>query len=71
MEFTADVGTTRYMAPEVVFGAYNEKADVFSYAMLLWELMHVKIPFKDSQLWPRFSLSLAVQAPFDRVGAGI
>ena len=56
MEFTADVGTTRYMAPEVVFGAYNEKADVFSYAMLLWELMHVKIPFKDSPAVAAFLL---------------
>jgi len=38
-------GTLRYMAPEVVLGAYDHKADVFSYGMLLWELFHVARPF--------------------------
>ena len=28
MQHTADVGTTRYMAPEVLFGPYDERADM-------------------------------------------
>jgi len=44
MEVSA-VGTVRYMAPEVVFGAYTYKADIYSYGMLLWELLHVAEPF--------------------------
>lgn len=33
------------MAPEVCLRAYNYKADVFSFGMLLWEILHVDIPF--------------------------
>ena len=39
------VGTLRYMAPEVVFGEYTYKADVYSYGVLLWEVLHRAIPF--------------------------
>lgn len=36
---TGDTGTLRYMAPEVaLFHPYNEKADVYSFGMLLWEI---------------------------------
>ena len=49
MELTMCVGTLRYMAPEVCFGPYDAKADVFAYAMLLWETLHVAIPFGESQ----------------------
>lgn len=42
---TAAVGTLRYMAPEVTFGAYTYKADIYSFGMLLWELLHKKLPF--------------------------
>ena len=45
MQLTADVGSTRYMAPEVAFQSYDEKADVFSYGMLMWEVLHVRVPF--------------------------
>ena len=31
---SAKAGTLRYMAPEVLLGAYDYKADVFSYAPL-------------------------------------
>lgn len=47
MEHTKETGTMRYMAPEVVFGPYNEKADVYSFGVLLWELLHVKRLFDD------------------------
>ena len=47
MEHTSDVGTARYMAPEIIFGPYNHMADVYSYALLVWETTHETIPFHD------------------------
>ena len=35
-------GTPRYMAPEVVFRAYGFPADVYSYGVCLYELLHAK-----------------------------
>lgn len=36
---TAKIGTYQWMAPEVIAGfKYTEKADVFSYGIILWEL---------------------------------
>ena len=43
---TSKVGTINYMAPEVIEGGcYDFKADVFSYAMMLWELYSGTFPF--------------------------
>ena len=40
------VGTRRYMAPEVAKGlGYNLKADVYSFAMVLYEMLSLKKPF--------------------------
>ena len=44
MEVSA-VGTVRYMAPEVVFGAYGARADIFAFGMLTFEVLHAAIPF--------------------------
>ena len=33
------VGTFRYIAPEVYFLSYSHQADVYSYGILLWELL--------------------------------
>jgi len=44
-EHTADVGTTRYMAPEVLFGRYNHLADIYSFGLLLWETLNGSVPF--------------------------
>ena len=42
---TAGVGTPLYMAPEVLEGsAYNSKADVFSFGVLLWEIVTQQRP---------------------------
>jgi serine/threonine-protein kinase TNNI3K len=35
---TAKLGAPLYMAPEVVDGEYDERCDVFSFAMVLWEI---------------------------------
>uniref|UniRef100_A0A6U9X5P4 Protein kinase domain-containing protein n=2 Tax=Pseudo-nitzschia australis TaxID=44445 RepID=A0A6U9X5P4_9STRA len=44
---TGMTGTPRYMAPEVAKNEhYNEKCDVYSFAILLWEIMALKLPFE-------------------------
>ena len=46
-KLTGNVGTARYMAPEVTLHAdYCLPADVFSYAVLLWEILTLEKPFE-------------------------
>ncbi|XP_047959594.1 serine/threonine-protein kinase STY8-like isoform X2 [Salvia hispanica] len=48
---TAETGTYRWMAPEVIeHKPYNHKADVFSFGVMLWELLTGKVPY--AQLTP-------------------
>ncbi|KAJ0086664.1 hypothetical protein Patl1_08094 [Pistacia atlantica] len=43
---TAETGTYRWMAPEVInHQQYDQKADVFSFAIVLWELVTAKVPY--------------------------
>jgi serine/threonine protein kinase len=43
---SGNVGTIRYMAPEVAMGrAYNQKVDVYSWAILFWECITLEKPF--------------------------
>ena len=45
---TAETGTYRWMAPEVIeHKPYSEKADVFSYGVVLWELLTGNVPYSD------------------------
>lgn len=46
---TARTGTYPYMAPEVATKKpyYNEKCDVFSFAILLWEMLSLENSFDD------------------------
>ncbi|XP_066165688.1 serine/threonine-protein kinase STY8 isoform X2 [Oryza sativa Japonica Group] len=47
-EMTAETGTYRWMAPEVInHKPYDHKADVFSFAIVLWELVTTKIPYEN------------------------
>jgi len=50
---TAGIGTPRYMAPEMRApldgpradrAQYNERCDVYSFGLLLWEVMHQEVP---------------------------
>lgn len=49
-------GTPQWMAPEVLanyfdqVSYYDKRCDVFSYAILAWEIFHCKIPYGDSGL---------------------
>lgn len=41
-------GTRRYMAPEIIKGSpYGLPADVFSFSLLLWEMVHMEKPFRN------------------------
>ena len=47
-EATGLTGSRRYMAPEVVrCDLYGFSADVYSFAILFWEIMSLKTPFPD------------------------
>lgn len=47
---TAETGTYRWMAPEVIeHKPYDEKADVFSFGVVVWELLTCKVRDR----WPR------------------
>ncbi|RDX79866.1 Serine/threonine-protein kinase HT1 [Mucuna pruriens] len=52
---TAETGTYRWMAPELYSTVtlrqgekkhYNHKVDAYSFAIVLWELLHNKVPFE-------------------------
>ncbi|OMO56716.1 hypothetical protein COLO4_35572 [Corchorus olitorius] len=43
---TAETETYRWMAPEVInHQPYDQKADIFSFAIVLWELVTAKVPY--------------------------
>lgn len=42
------VGTRRYMAPEIINEyKYNHKCDIYSYAMVLWEMLSLSKPYPE------------------------
>jgi serine/threonine protein kinase len=46
-EHTAETGTYRFMAPEVIsHQQYDMRCDTYSFGMLLWEMMHGEVPFR-------------------------
>lgn len=47
-KMTMDVGTFHWMAPEVLLeNSYDEKVDVYSFAMILYEVICCNVPFGD------------------------
>ena len=44
---TAPIGTVLWTAPEVFQGKYNEKCDVYSWAIILWDILARKIPCRE------------------------
>jgi serine/threonine protein kinase len=48
---TKDTGSPRYMAPEVFIGVpYNEKCDVYSFGLILWQCLELTPPFNNYDL---------------------
>jgi serine/threonine protein kinase len=46
-KMTGRTGTMRYMCPEVALGQkYSEKVDVYSFAIILWQMVADSIPYK-------------------------
>jgi len=48
-KLTKAAGTCHWMAPEVLEGNYNHKADIYSYAMVLFEIIGREVPFEDAE----------------------
>lgn len=47
---TGKIGTYQWMAPEVIGGhSYTEKADVFSYGIILWEIAAREPPYRSKK----------------------
>jgi len=48
---TVAVGTCNWMAPEILTsGSYTEKVDVYSYAMILYEIVCREIPYEEMEM---------------------
>lgn len=46
-KLTGDTGSPRYMACEVALGKpYNETADVYSFCVLMWQILKLETPFE-------------------------
>lgn len=60
-------GTFKYMAPEVYFQAFSPPADIYSFGILLWELIYAEQPFSDHTKLglPRKKLALIVAITVD------
>lgn len=58
-------GTPYYMAPEVLDGQYNEKADIWSLGVLLYVLVSGYLPFQGSSSHEVFAKIRAAKFHFD------
>lgn len=46
-KLTGDTGSPRYMDPQVALGKpYNELCDVYSFCVLLWQMLELSTPFE-------------------------
>jgi serine/threonine-protein kinase CTR1 len=58
-KLTKEAGTIHWMAPEVTTGNYDHKADIYSLAMVFFEILCQEIPYEDMKT---SRVLLAVQA---------
>jgi len=55
-------GTPLWMAPEVMMGSqFNEKADVYSFGLILWFLLSRKEPYEEFDDLPTFTHAICIQ----------
>ncbi|OQR84687.1 ATP-binding Cassette (ABC) Superfamily [Achlya hypogyna] len=60
LTMTAEIGTTAWIAPEVLKGVrYTEKADIYSFGVMMSELDTVEVPYSSVYLEPGCTLTLA------------
>lgn len=60
-KLSAETGTRRYMAPEVGLGKpYNLKADVYSFGILMWQILTLAVPFSG------YTIGMFNKAVFDK-----
>eukprot|EP00448_Togula_jolla_P007224 CAMPEP_0170598562 /NCGR_PEP_ID=MMETSP0224-20130122/16316_1 /TAXON_ID=285029 /ORGANISM="Togula jolla, Strain CCCM 725" /LENGTH=301 /DNA_ID=CAMNT_0010923127 /DNA_START=112 /DNA_END=1014 /DNA_ORIENTATION=+ len=59
---TKNVGTWPWMAPEVPSGFYDNKADVYSFSMVMFEVLAQELPFEDFE-GEKPSAATAASAP--------
>ena len=63
---TANTGSLRYMAPEVARGdKYNHKCDVFSWALILWQMLAHETPYKDAGIQTQVEFISRCSSPDD------
>jgi len=59
-DLTSQTGTYRWMAPEVIRNAqYNEKADIYSFGVLLWELITGMVPYGEQRTDTKIAVMVA------------
>ncbi len=64
-DLTAETGTYRYMAPEVIkHQKYQYPADIYSLSVLMWEILTREVPFKNmSQIEAAGSVAIEGKRP--------
>lgn len=69
-ELSGDTGSLRYMAPEVAKRhPYNHKIDVYSFGIILWEMLSGKTPFQglsDEEEFFKVVVEHGFRPPLDR-----
>ena len=70
-QMTGETGTLQYMAPEVMRSEhYDKSVDIYSFALVLWFLIHGENPLHDTtpkELFQAAGKHLALRPPVDRV----
>ena len=70
-QMTGETGTLQYMAPEVMrCEHYDSSVDLYSFALVLWFLIHGETPLNDTRpkdLFKAANKHVALRPPLDRV----